>query len=135
MSSQRVIVDPTTSLEVEVPDFATDQEALERHRRLLAGQIPEVEIYPEVGTTDVLWGIGIGPSSVREYGVTDALADEADAWQRWWSRGSDPQTGWFDPVEESAWLSEGERIWHLLHQKLWWHFDVVPAFRRLPERT
>lgn len=130
MAQQRTIVDPQTWLEVIVPDFATDEEALERSRRQGAGGIYTVKMEPDYGGYLPLWPEDSRAMEVIVQRLPEDVVQDLALWQRRFEEGYVVATAWRSDEHRSAWLEQGERLFAVVEEALWSDFDVLPSFRR-----
>lgn len=128
-SRGRIIVDPQTWLEIEVPDFATDVEALERSRRLSRGAVQSVRMAPDYGLVLPLWPADTEATSDIERRLPDDTVRGLMLWQARFEDGYIVATGWRSEALRNEWLAQGERLFGVVHEILWSDFDVVPSFR------
>ena len=131
MPGPRIVVDPIRWVEVEVPAFATPDEAIERHRRFTDGLIPIADLFPEDGTTTLLWGLDGGPHDVGDF-VEGPIVAEFAAWHARWEAGFHYADGWADKAEGLLWQQEGDRLWKRLSDILWFQMEIVRKYGRIP---
>ncbi|WP_323986942.1 hypothetical protein [Microbacterium plantarum] len=127
---QRTIVDPQTWLEVIVPDFATDEEALDRSRRREAGGVPAVKMEPDYGCIFPLWPESSGAVEDIARRLPEDVVRDLMLWQGRFEAGYVFPTGWRSDGHRSEWLEQGERLFTVVEKALWSDFDVIPSFRR-----
>ncbi|MDD7929627.1 hypothetical protein [Microbacterium thalli] len=126
---RRIIVDPQTWLEVEVPDFATDVEALERSRRLSRGAVQSVRMEPDYGLVLPLWPADIEATTDIERRLPDDIVRGLMLWQAKFEDGYVVATAWRSDMLRNEWLAQGERLFAVVHEILWSDFEVLPSFR------
>lgn len=130
MSQQRTFVDPQTWLEVIVPEFATDEEALERSRRQGSGGIQTVKMEPDYGRYLPLWPEDSRAMEIITQRLPDDVVQDLVLWQKRFQEGYVVATAWRSDAHRSEWLEQGERLFTVVEEALWSDFDVIPSFRR-----
>lgn len=127
----RVIVDPTTSVEVEVPRFASDERALRRSRRAANGDVGRLRLEPDFGCILPLWGHEGQASELAEELLPAGLHADLTAWQREWESSYIFPTGWVAEDARVTWARRGEELYGHLLEAVWDDYEVEPGFRRL----
>lgn len=130
----RVIVDPETSLEVEVPTFVSDEQAIERARRVAKGEIGVLRMEPEFGCVLPLWDEEGPAQDLEPTELPTALRLDLERWHRRWENGYTFPGGWTSDDEQIAWSTEGERLFRRLEEALWTRYTIEPTFRRMTLR-
>lgn len=126
----RIIIDPQTWLEVDVPDFATDVEAIERSRRQTRGAVQTVRMEPDFGRVLPLWPTDIEAATVIERRLPDNVRHRLMLWQEKFEEGYIVAAAWRSETLRVAWLAQGELLFSVVYEKLWSDFEVIPSFRR-----
>lgn len=130
MEHTRRIVDPETSVELDAPAFATDDQVIDRERRRRAGGIRMLELRPELGCVIPVWSVPGGPiTDLLSLGVPKAVEVELRSWLTTWEDSFHYDVGWSSPDVQSDWMQVGEELYARLHRLLWDRFELQPAFR------
>lgn len=129
MGTQRTIADPQTWLEVIVPEFATDEEAVDRSRRRAAGAVRTVRMEPEYGCVVPLWPEDTGAMEDVARRLPEDVVRDLMLWQERFEEGYVFPTAWRSDEHRSEWLEQGERLFIVVEEALWSDFDVIPSFR------
>lgn len=132
--AERVIVDPTTSLEVEVPSFASDERALRRARRVAREALGHLRLEPGYGCVLPLWSRDGQASELAEELLSAGLRADLEAWQRTWESSYIFPTGWVSDDARMTWSRRGEELYLRLLQEVWDDYEVEPGFRRMARR-
>lgn len=125
----RIIIDPVTWLEVEVPIYATDTAAIEKEHRRREGRISSLILEPEYGCGVPLWDRS-GPVDLESYGVSRKLRDDLSAWLSFWEDNFHYEHGWASAVSRKEWSERGEDLYGRLCREVWELADVKPEFRK-----
>ncbi|MEV8271906.1 hypothetical protein [Microbacterium sp. NPDC077184] len=127
----RVIVDPTTFVEVEVPPFASDERALRRSRRAANGELGWLRLEPDFGCILPLWSRDGQASELAEELLPAGLRTDLVAWQREWEFSYIYPRGWSAEDARITWSRHGEELYTRLLEEVWDDYEVEPGFRRL----
>lgn len=131
MDTNRFIVDPETSVEIEVPDFASVESALAKERRRRAGKILSLTLSPDHGCVVPLWSGGEPVADLDALMLPEEVRLALLRWQQRWEEQYDLEIGWRSEAARRAWLIDGEAVFDRLSVLLWESADVIPDFRRM----
>lgn len=123
-------IDPLTSTEVDVPPFATAEEAILRNRRLDAGEVVRLKMLPEHGSTAYLWHERFGPVDISDR-IEPSLHQAASEWAEQFGNWFDPFEGWRRTGISAEWHAAGNLLWGRLYEDLWSDYEVAPSFRKM----
>lgn len=131
VKAARIIVDPETSIEVWVPDFATDAQAILRARRIQVGEIPALQLAPEYGCVLPLWDEGGPAIQIARERLPRSLRRKLEQWQQDWEFAFVFPDGWASEEARGAWAAAGEDLYTRLEEQLWDVYVIDPTFRRM----
>ncbi len=124
----KIIIDPDTQCEIEVPEYSSEEQALDRARRIASGSMPVIRMFPEIGSPIPLWGDRGPLLDWEELGITPELHSALLSWQATWEAQCHYERGWTHQQDFSEWRTAGDLLYERLTQALWTTAAVCPEY-------
>lgn len=111
------IVDPDTQQEIEVPPYATVEEALKHERKRRAGELITVRVFPDWTVRFPLWwDESVISRKEIETLVGTELRQKLEVWVAEWEKGSaSSANGWYP----DHWVSTGDELVDAIQEQLY----------------
>ncbi|WP_153038810.1 hypothetical protein [Rathayibacter tanaceti] len=121
MAVDRRIIDPFTQEELLVPEWATDEDAIQRASARRSSAWRVLNIFPEWGHDWPIWEAGVSHdgSDADDLELPASLRQEISEWYREWAEKTRPMIGWDNHDDRTRWVQHGNALFDQVEKSVW----------------